>query len=107
MLSVPTGLGKTAGVVLASAWQRTHRPAGEVPRHLVYCLPMRVLVRQTRNAVVRWLAKIDLLSGQSTETDDGISYEARFDRASHPYVTQLLCVFVIVSSLWRRLLKPI
>lgn len=79
-LSVPTGLGKTAGVVLAWAWQRTHRPAGEIPRHLAYCLPMRVLVRQTRDAIVRWLANVDFLSGQLTETDDGLSYEARFDQ---------------------------
>lgn len=80
VLSVPTGLGKTAGVVLAWAWQCTRRPAGELPRHLVYCLPMRVLVRQTRDAVVRWLRNIDLLAGEVTETDDGISYKSRFDQ---------------------------
>jgi CRISPR-associated endonuclease/helicase Cas3 len=80
VLSVPTGLGKTAGVVLAWAWQRMHRPVGDVARHLVYCLPMRVLVGQTRDAILRWLAKVDLLSGQLTETGDGIPYEARFDQ---------------------------
>jgi CRISPR-associated endonuclease/helicase Cas3 len=45
VLPVPTGLGKTEGVVLAWAW-RLLTGKGE-PRHLVYCLPMRTLVRQT------------------------------------------------------------
>lgn len=45
VLPVPTGLGKTEGVVLAWAWRLV---SGEdEPRHLVYCLPMRTLVRQT------------------------------------------------------------
>ncbi|GIW56634.1 MAG: hypothetical protein KatS3mg082_3038 [Nitrospiraceae bacterium] len=45
ILPVPTGLGKTEGAVLAWAW-RLQTGKGE-PRHLVYCLPMRTLVRQT------------------------------------------------------------
>ncbi|MCL6105809.1 MAG: CRISPR-associated helicase Cas3' [Actinobacteria bacterium] len=43
ILPVPTGLGKTEGTVLAWAW----RLPNEEPQHLVYCLPMRTLVRQT------------------------------------------------------------
>ena len=46
LLPVPTGLGKTEGVVLAWAWRRFRKKADE-PLHLVYCLPMRSLVRQT------------------------------------------------------------
>jgi CRISPR-associated endonuclease/helicase Cas3 len=47
VLDVPTGLGKTEGVALAWAWRRLVKKVPEEPRHLVYCLPMRVLVRQT------------------------------------------------------------
>jgi CRISPR-associated endonuclease/helicase Cas3 len=46
ILPIPTGLGKTEGAVLAWAWRKFW--AGlEEPLHLVYCLPMRVLVQQT------------------------------------------------------------
>lgn len=58
ILSVPTGLGKTEGVALAWAWRRTQADCDE-PLHLIYCLPMRSLVRQTvdrLNACLRNLA---------------------------------------------------
>jgi CRISPR-associated endonuclease/helicase Cas3 len=47
ILPVPTGLGKTEGAVLAWAWRRLVQQNDEEPLHLVYCLPMRSLVRQT------------------------------------------------------------
>ena len=54
LLDVPTGMGKTAAVVLAWLWKRGWREGGReadpdagTPRRLVYCLPMRVLVEQT------------------------------------------------------------
>lgn len=54
LLDVPTGMGKTAAVVLAWLWKRGWRqgkraqpPGHQTPRRLVYCLPMRVLVEQT------------------------------------------------------------
>lgn len=47
ILSVPTGFGKTEGAVLAWAWRRTVQDDRNEPLHLVYCLPMRSLVRQT------------------------------------------------------------
>lgn len=54
LLDVPTGLGKTAAVVLAWLWRREVN--GEaLPRRLVYCLPMRVLVEQTARECRRWL----------------------------------------------------
>jgi len=46
VLSVPTGLGKTEGAVLAWAWRRLVAGDDE-PLHLVFCLPMRSLVTQT------------------------------------------------------------
>lgn len=47
ILPVPTGLGKTEGATLAWAWRRTVQEDKAEPLHLVYCLPMRSLVRQT------------------------------------------------------------
>src|SRR5660397_25925 len=62
LLHIPTGLGKTAAVILAWLWKRGWRPDGsqgavdtETPRRLVYCLPMRVLVEQTTENVSHWL----------------------------------------------------
>jgi len=47
VLSVPTGLGKTEGAVLTWSWRRREQADPTEPRHLIYCLPMRVLVRQS------------------------------------------------------------
>ena len=46
VVDVPTGLGKTAAIVVAWLWKRLRDEAG-TPRRLVYCLPMRTLVDQT------------------------------------------------------------
>ena len=39
LINIPTGLGKTAAVILAWLWNRK-----DWSRRLVYCLPMRTLV---------------------------------------------------------------
>src|SRR5207249_24969 len=54
-INVPTGCGKTAAVVLAWLWNRVALQRENWPRRLVYCLPMRVLVEQTRDNVRCWL----------------------------------------------------
>jgi CRISPR-associated endonuclease/helicase Cas3 len=59
LLNVPTGLGKTAGVVLAWIFKRQANDP-DTPRRLIYCLPMRVLVEQTRQACEGWLRKLGL-----------------------------------------------
>jgi len=73
LLDIPTGLGKTAAVVLAWLWKRGWRAGGGrtasdpgTPRRLVYCLPMRVLVDQTADNVQRWLEQLGVAgrSGQ-------------------------------------------
>jgi CRISPR-associated endonuclease/helicase Cas3 len=54
LLDIPTGLGKTAAVVLAWLWRRRFANEAirrQTPRRLVYCLPMRVVVDQTRDSV--------------------------------------------------------
>lgn len=58
LVSIPTGLGKTAGAILSWVWRR--RFADEAvrkmtPRRLVYCLPMRVLVEQTLQNAEEWI----------------------------------------------------
>jgi CRISPR-associated endonuclease/helicase Cas3 len=68
LLDVPTGMGKTATVVLAWLWKRGWRAGQErddvshdTPRRLVWCLPMRVLVEQTADNVRVWLSNLGLL----------------------------------------------
>ena len=62
LIDIPTGLGKTAAATLAWAWNRLCHPdpahrAGW-PRRLVYCLPMRSLVEQTRDEIRGWLSNL-------------------------------------------------
>ncbi len=54
LMEIPTGLGKTAAVIVAWLYKRLHYDL-ETPKRLVYCLPMRVLVEQTRENVKVWL----------------------------------------------------
>jgi CRISPR-associated endonuclease/helicase Cas3 len=62
LLDVPTGMGKTAAATLAWLWKRGWREGrrcsdidAATPRRLVWCLPMRVLVEQTRDNIAGWL----------------------------------------------------
>lgn len=59
LLNVPTGLGKTAAVVLAWLFKRQANDP-DTPRRLIYCLPMRVLVEQTQQACEQWLRNLGL-----------------------------------------------
>lgn len=66
LISVPTGLGKTAAVILAWLWNRVHLKSDKWPRRLVYCLPMRTLVEQTAGEAQKWvneLRKAGLIQG--------------------------------------------
>lgn len=51
LIRIPTGLGKTEGVLAAWMWHTIANPDSSArmawPRRLVWCLPMRVLVEQT------------------------------------------------------------
>jgi CRISPR-associated endonuclease/helicase Cas3 len=71
LIDIPTGLGKTAGVVLAWIWNllrgsqisdsesQIASPSGDAwPRRLVYCLPMRTLVEQTTGEIEKWLENL-------------------------------------------------
>jgi CRISPR-associated endonuclease/helicase Cas3 len=62
-LNVPTGAGKTAAAFFAWLWQRRFADesvCNRTPRRLIYCLPMRVLVEQTRDAIEGWLQRLGL-----------------------------------------------
>ena len=80
LLHIPTGAGKTPGVILAWLWRRRFADGESrhaMPRRLVYCLPMRVLVEQTGHVTVRWLYRLGLLAGQVHIADDIVlAYEA-------------------------------
>jgi CRISPR-associated endonuclease/helicase Cas3 len=58
LINIPTGLGKTAAVVLAWLWNRVQIQNPKWPRRLVYCLPMRTLVEQTQTEVQNWLQNL-------------------------------------------------
>lgn len=55
LIRIPTGLGKTEGVLAAWTYHRVQYGDNHWPRRLVWCLPMRVLVEQT-DQVARTLA---------------------------------------------------
>lgn len=61
LIRVPTGFGKTLGVVAAWSYHRLHRKDERWPRRLVWCLPMRVLVEQTHSEVRAALGRLQLL----------------------------------------------
>lgn len=62
LIQIPTGCGKTAAVVMAWLWNRVLQPNADArakwPRRLVFCLPMRTLVEQTRDNVRTWLSNL-------------------------------------------------
>lgn len=64
VLYAPTGAGKTAAAILGWLWRRRYHPDPEVrsatPRRLLYCLPVRVLVKQTRDNAQLWLQRLGL-----------------------------------------------
>jgi CRISPR-associated endonuclease/helicase Cas3 len=55
LLEIPTGLGKTAAVIVAWVYKQLNDDP-ETPKRLFYCLPMRVLVEQTVENVNGWLS---------------------------------------------------
>lgn len=51
LVRIPTGFGKTLGVLAAWLWHRVEREDARWPLRLVWCLPMRTLVEQTAEVV--------------------------------------------------------
>lgn len=61
LINVPTGLGKTAAIIMAWLWNRLKRENPSWPRRLIYCLPMRSLVEQTERHAAKWLKGLGLV----------------------------------------------
>lgn len=59
LINVPTGAGKTAAILGAWMWRRLHA-SRTVGRRLVYCLPMRTLVEQTRSVAEAAINRLGL-----------------------------------------------
>ncbi|MCY3818890.1 MAG: DEAD/DEAH box helicase [Gammaproteobacteria bacterium] len=72
ILAVPTGCGKTAAAVLSWAWRRRECRDDDIrqrtPRRLVYCLPMRSLVEQLHDNVVKWFANLGWIPQPQSST---------------------------------------
>lgn len=72
IIAVPTGCGKTAAAILAWAWRRRECPDPETrrntPRRLIYCLPMRTLVEQVHEEVIKWFANLGWVKGHPSPT---------------------------------------
>ncbi|WP_346732714.1 helicase-related protein [Chloracidobacterium aggregatum] len=89
------GHGKTAAAILGWLWRRRCHPKETVrnatPRRLVYCLPMRVLVEQTRACAVRWLNNLGLLAGKATFDGDRLEgYEVDWKQQDKIAVVRLM-----------------
>lgn len=63
VLNVPTGAGKTEAAALSIwMWRRINHDAGvraATPRRLIYCLPTRTLVEQTRNRISGFVQNLE------------------------------------------------
>ena len=66
LLNVPTGVGKTATAILGWLYRRRFHTDKHIqrttPRRLIFCLPMRVLVEQTRDFARDWLEQLGMLT---------------------------------------------
>lgn len=69
VIRIPTGYGKTLGVLGAWLYHRLERRDERWPRRLVWTLPMRVLVEQTADEVRRCLDQLGLLWQPGTDHD--------------------------------------
>lgn len=80
-IDVPTGAGKTASVILSWLWRRRFSSDADVrdltPKRLVYCLPMRSLVDQTRECVEEWLRNLNVPFNEDPFEENGIDDRKR------------------------------
>ncbi len=81
LINAPTGAGKTAAVLGAWLWRRLHNPRG-VGRRLVYCLPMRTLVEQTRGVAEQAIKELGLAERFAVHTLMGGDVSVEWDM--HP-----------------------
>ena len=65
LIRIPTGMGKTEGVLCAWLRHAVDEGRSDWPRRLVWCLPMRVLVEQTADRARGLIAKWASVAGRS------------------------------------------
>lgn len=80
VLDVPTGAGKTQAIIVSWLYHRHVRR--EAPRRLVYALPMRALVEQTRDVVSATLDALGLQDDISVHVIQGGEPDTRSWRES-------------------------
>lgn len=68
LIRIPTGLGKTLGVLTTWLYHRVVRQDDTWPRRLVWCLPMRVLVEQTEAEAKKLLQSAGVLWDGAPDT---------------------------------------
>jgi len=99
LINVPTGIGKTAAIILGWLWRRRFHENKTIrattPRRLVYCLPMRVLVEQTTDNATQWLDRLNLLGGnlkigRGDDKDVIKKYKPSFENPNKIVVTTLM-----------------
>lgn len=75
LINIPTGLGKTAAVVLAWLWNRIHFQTQYPPAASFYCQPIRTFGEQTEQSVALWLKNIrdTALKGELRLTSNALS----------------------------------
>jgi CRISPR-associated endonuclease/helicase Cas3 len=67
LIRIPTGFGKTQGVLAAWSFHRVAQTDKRWPRRLVWCLPMRVLVEQTYQSALEISEKINSELGRKEQ----------------------------------------
>ncbi len=86
LIDIPTGLGKTAAVVMAWLWNRVILKDPEWPRRLVYCLPMRTLVEQTEEEVKKWITAVLVDEKGELDLDDQTKTTLRWLNENSPVI---------------------
>ena len=93
IVNVPTGMGKTAAIVLSWLYKRS-RKDNSTPRRLVYCLPMRVLVEQIGKSIERWIANLTKAGLFAPDESPGLSVlmggDVNNDWDMHPEMDAIL-----------------
>lgn len=79
LLTIPTGCGKTAAVVLSWMWSRAGHAPWSAARRLVYCLPTRALVDQTVRAASEWVGRLGLDASVSVHALLGGAVDQRWE----------------------------
>lgn len=102
LLNVPTGTGKTATAILGWLYRRRFHADEAVrqatPRRLVYCLPMRTLVEQTRDNAVMWLDRLQALAGQVVYHDESKKRIASYELDLSSTLKDRVAVHVLMGG---------